>query len=177
MLLSGSMAIDLISGLLAGIFGILIGFSLDRTYERKKEKQRVATCLKLVHVELSHIRELTPPDIPDWSQFHTFNTDIWDSMISTGILSLLETEQALKLSALYSHIKDSSVEAKYFRQTWEEFQSIPESEYEKKHFVGKKLNDEGNSHWERLKVVRSQIDDVFKKDWWGKTSKINDAKS
>jgi hypothetical protein len=68
------------SGLLAGIFGILIGFSLDRVSERNKEKQRVATFLELVHRELSDIRQLTPPDITGTSQFYTFYTDIWDSL-------------------------------------------------------------------------------------------------
>lgn len=155
------------SGLLAGIFGILIGFSLDRVSERNKEKQRVATFLELVHGELSHIRKLTPPDITDTGQFYTFYTDIWDSMVSIGILSLLEPEQAVKLSALYKHIKATSVEAEWFRKAWEEYQSIPESEHEKKHdFVGKKLNELGENHLKRLTVLRQQIDDVFKEPWW-----------
>jgi hypothetical protein len=149
--------------IIAGLFGILFGFLLDRASERDNEKQTVATFLKLLYQELSEIREM-PTD--DTSRIYILYTDIWDSMVSSRILCLLEPYQVMKLSRLYKHIKGLSFEAEWFRQVYEEFLSIPESEFDKKYnFVGKRLNELGPYHLTNLKGLHKEIDDLFEKNW------------
>lgn len=160
-----------LTGLLAGIFGILIGFLLDRVSEIDKDNQTKTAFLKHIHEELSDIRKLPATDT---SRIYILYTDIWDSMVSSGILSLLEPDQVIKLSKLYKLIKGTSFEAEWFRRVWDEYQSIPESEYDKKNnYVGKKLNDLGKNQLDRLKTIHREIDAVFKEDWWGTRSRIN----
>lgn len=149
--------------IVAGLLGIFFGFLLNSASEHDNEKQTVATFLKLVYYELSEIREMPTNDT---SRVYILYTDIWDSMVSSRILCLLEPYQVMKLSRLYKHIKGASFEAEWFRQVYEEFLSIPESESEKKYnCVGKRLNELGLAQLSRLKDLDKEIDDLFKKDW------------
>lgn len=156
-----------ISGLLAGTFGILIGFSLDRNSEREKEERTATDFLKLIREELMDIRLKTPPDIKGTGEIYVLYTDIWDSIVSSGTLCLLDYDQVIKLSRVYKHIKATSFEAEWFRRGWEEYQSIPDIEiYKKNNYVGKKLNELGTAQIARLKTLRNEIDDILKEDWW-----------
>lgn len=165
--LSSSDEIGFMSGLIAGIFGILIGFQLNRIGDKEKEEKTKSIFLKSIHQELLQIRKLTPTDISDTGHFYTFYTDIWDSIVSSGNLCLLDSDQAIKLSNVYKFIKATSIEAEYFRRAWEEYQSIPDTEINKKqNFVGKKLDELGVAQMKRLSNLRGAIDDVLKEKWW-----------
>ncbi len=154
---------------IASLLGIFFGFLLDRAHERDKEKQTVATFLKFIQSELTEIRKMPSNDS---TQFHILHTDIWDSMVSSGILSLLEPDQVIKLSALYRNIKDTSGEAEYFRKSWEEYQSIPDEEFRKKEdCVGKKLREQALSQKARLKNLHNRIDDLFREFGWPESDK------
>jgi hypothetical protein len=148
---------------IAGLLGIIFGFMLSSASERDRDKQTVATFLKLVHHELMEIREMPTNDT---SRIYILYTDIWDSMVSSGILCLLKPLQVMRFSTLYKQIKGASFEAEWFRQVWEDYQDIPESEHDKKLCVGKKLDELGLAQLERLKMIQEKIDKLFIEDFW-----------
>jgi hypothetical protein len=148
----------------AGLLGIFFGFLLDRAHEREKEKQTEATFIKYTQEELTEIRKMPSNDS---SQFHILHTDIWDSMVSSGILGLLEPDLVSKLATLYRQIKDASFEAEAFRKGWDEYQSTPDQEsVKKKDFIGKMLRNQGLSQMNRLKQIHILIDNLFEEYGW-----------
>jgi len=76
------------SGLLAGIFGILIGFSLDRFSDEQKDIQTKDAFLNLIREELTDIKNSI---YPEENRTLILYTDIWDSVISSGVIRLLIT--------------------------------------------------------------------------------------
>jgi len=150
---------------IAGLLGIIFGFLLSSASDRDKDRQTATTFLKLIHHELIEIKEMTPNDP---FLIHVLYTDIWDSMVSSGMLCLLKPLQVMILSSLYKQIKRVSLNAEWLRQNWEEYQNIPESDSQKKKWVGEKLDKLGLEHFNSLKNLNQRIDQMLKEDMWVK---------
>jgi hypothetical protein len=154
-------------GLLAGIFGILIGFSLDRFSDEQKDIQTKNDFLNLIQEEL---RDIKSKIYPQTRSVYLLYTDIWDSMISSGVIKLLTSQQVTELSSVYKFIKGTSYEAEWVRQDFEELESIPQNKKDEIECVNKKCVGLMEGHIKRMNELNKQIDEVLKKEWWNKTS-------
>jgi hypothetical protein len=164
--------VSFLSGLLAGVLGILVGFSLDRASEEDKDNQIKDEFLKLIHEELTYIRSII---YPQTGRVNLLYTDIWDSVVSSGILRLLTTDQVRKLSQVYKDIKGASYEAEWIRRNSEEFDSLPDDEVGYKVAVLKKMADNVTRHKKRMEDISIKIDEVLKEDWWNKKGGKKDS--
>jgi hypothetical protein len=156
-----------LSGLTAGIFGILIGFSLDRVSDVDKDNQTKNDFLNLIREELTDIKNSI---YPKENRTLILYTDIWDSMISSGVIKLLTTKQVTKLSRLYKSIKGASYEAQWIRRNSEELDSLTYGKAEPQVAVAEKLMKNVVIHKRRLENITEEIDKVLKEDWWNKTN-------
>lgn len=151
-----------LTGITSGILGILLGFSLDRIIERVKDNKIKRDFLNLIYKELNEIKGLISPQV---TEVNLLYTDIWDSVVSSGVIRLLDFEQVTKLSNLYKSIKGTSYEAEWVRRDFEEFQSTPINADERK-VIEKKCIKIRNRHFERMQLISKQIDDVLEAKWW-----------
>ena len=156
-----------LTGLLAGIFGILIGFSLDRVSEVDKDNQTKTDFLNLIREELTDTKNNI---YPQKKETYILYTDIWDSMISTGVIRLLTTQQVTKLSKVYKSIKGASYEAEYFRRNSKENDRLIKANLLPRAAVTEKTLTSLIELKERMEDISKMIDDVLKEDWWNKTS-------
>jgi hypothetical protein len=150
-----------LSGLVAGIFGILIGFSLDRVSEAEKDNQTKDVFLNFIQEELITIKNRISPQK---NEILLLYTDAWDSMISSGLMRLLNAKQVLQLSRVYKEIKETSFEAERIRLNRDEWESTPNSDAEKKRVYGKFAYNL-NKHYERMANLSNLIDEVLKEEW------------
>ncbi len=153
------------SSLFAGIFGIVIGFQLDRISDRNKDSQTKADFLNLIHEELTEIRNMV---YPQTKETYILYTDVWDSAVSSGIIRLLSTEQVGTLSKIYKSIKGTSYEAEWVRKDYEELSGLPDDSSAKRPVL-KKCNGVRDRHYERMASLSKEIDKVLMKEWWNKT--------
>jgi hypothetical protein len=154
-----------LSGLLAGIFGIIIGFSLDRISDVDKDNQTKDDFLNLIREELTDIKNSI---YPKENRVLILYTDIWDSVISSGVIRLLITEQVLKLSRVYKSIKGASFEAEWIRRNSEELDSLIYDKADTKVAVSEKMINNVVRHKRRMENITEEIDKVLKEDWWKK---------
>ena len=158
---------DFLSGLLAGIFGILIGFSLNRVSEMNKSNQAKNDFLNLMREELTDIKNSIHPQKEG---VHVLYTDIWDSMISSGVIRLLTTEQVTKLSRVYKSIKAVSYEAEWVGRNSDELDNLHYDKVSSRVVVTEKLAFNLIHHKNHMEILSKMIDEVLKEEWWIKTS-------
>ena len=158
---------DFLSGLLAGIFGILIGFSLNKVSEINKANQTKNDFLKLIREELTDIKNSIHPQKEG---VHVLYTDIWDSMISSGVIRLLTTEQVTKLSRVYKSIKAVSYEAEWVGRNSDELDSLHYDKVSSRVAITEKLSVNLIHHKNHMEILTKMIDEVLKEEWWTKTS-------
>jgi|SRR5208283_4138609 len=158
---------DFLSGLLAGIFGILIGFSIDRSSDVNKDNQTKDDFLNLIREELTDTKNSI---YPQKEGVYILYTDIWDSVISSGVIRLLTTEQVTKLSRVYKSIKSASYEAEWIGLNSEDLDSLHYDKTRSKVAVTEKLAINLTHHNKRLENIGKMIDEVLKEDWWNKIS-------
>ena len=161
-LIPSSEVFSFLTGLLAGIFGILIGFTLDRISDIDKDNQTKEVFLKLIRDELNEIKSLISPQRKG---VYLLLTDIWDSIIASGIIRLLSPDQVTKLAGVYKQIKGVSYEAVWIRNNSEEWEGIPDTETAKKASAKKRLDNNFDHHKIRMENLSKQIDDVLKEKW------------
>lgn len=155
---------DFLSGLLAGIFGILIGFSLDRVSDVEQDIQTKNDFLNLLREELADIKNSI---YPQKEGVYVLYTDIWDSVISSGVIRLLTTEQVTKLSRVYKAIKSASYEAGWIALHSEELDSIHiDKTRSRTASVSEKLAVNLTHHNKRMENIGKMIDEVLKEAWW-----------
>lgn len=154
---------DFVTQFTAGLFGILLGFSLGMFAEKFKDNEVKQDFLNLIHEELNEIRGLIYPQV---NAVNLLYTDIWDSAISSGVIRLLTTDQVTKLPKVYKGIKGASYEAEWVRRDFEELESTPESQADMKTCIENKCIKVRDRHYERMKLISKQIDDALKEKWW-----------
>ena len=158
---------DFLGGLLAGIFGILIGFSLNKVSEVNKSNQTKDDFLNLIREELTDIKKSI---YPQKQGVHILYTDIWDSMISSGVIRLLTTEQVTKLSRVYKSIKVVSYEAEWVGRNSDALDSLHYDKEISREAVTEKSSINLVHHKKHMEILNDMIDEVLKEDWWTKTS-------
>ena len=147
---------DFIGALFAGIFGILIGFSLDRLSDLQKDNRTRDDFLKLIREELVTIKGRISPEK---NEILLLYTDAWDSMISSGLMRLLNAKQVLQLSRVYKEIKETSFEAERIRLNRDEFMVSPNSA------LRAKFSYNLNRHKDRMANLINLINEVLKEEW------------
>jgi hypothetical protein len=157
---------DFLSGLLAGIFGILIGFSIDRFSDVNKDNQTRDDFLNLIREELTDTKNSI---YPQKEGVYILYTDIWDSVISSGVIRLLTTEQVTKLSRVYKSIKSASYEAEWIGLNSEDLDSLHYDKARPRAAVAEKLAINLTHHNKRMENISKMIDEVLKEEWWTKT--------
>jgi hypothetical protein len=157
---------DFLSGLLAGIFGILIGFSLNKVSEVNKSNQTKNDFLNLIREELTDTKKNI---YPQKEGVHILYTDIWDSIISSGVIRLLTTEQVTKLSRVYKSIKVVSYEAEWVGRNSDALDSLHYDKVSSREAVTEKLSFNLVHHKKHMEILNGMIDEVLKEDWWIKT--------
>jgi len=158
---------DFLSGLLAGIFGILIGFSLERVSEVNKSNQTKNDFLKLIREELTDTKNNI---YPQKEGVHVLYSDIWDSVISSGVIRLLTTEQVTKLSRVYKSIKVVSYEAEWVGRNSDELDNLHYDKVSSRAAITEKLSINLNHHKKHMEILSKMIDEVLKEEWWTKKS-------
>jgi len=106
-----------------------MGFAFDRKIERIKDNGVKRDFLGLIHDELMEIKGKIPPQTKSVLMLYP---DIWNSVISSGVIRLLSSEQVTRLSKVYKSIKGTQYEAEWVRRAVEEFNSVPETEKERR---------------------------------------------
>jgi hypothetical protein len=147
----------------AGILGILIGFALDRKIEQIKDNRVKRVFLNLVHDELNEIKSAIYPQTKDVC---LYSPDIWDSIISSGVIRLFNSEQVNKLSNVYKYAKGHLFEAEWVRRALEECNSVPKIEKEKKEWLEKRLAELWSRYFERGEELNRRIEEILKEKWW-----------
>ena len=146
----------------AGILGVLLGFELNRKVDKQKDNRIKKDFLKLIYEELTKIKgQLHPP-----KEIYILYTDIWDSMVSSGLIRLLDSDQVSKLSRLYKGIKGTSYEAEWVRRNYEELCTIPDTDFPKKLCTQNNAVLNRDRHYERMKNLNQEIDNVLEEKWW-----------
>ncbi|HEY9756722.1 MAG TPA: hypothetical protein V6C97_16255 [Oculatellaceae cyanobacterium] len=153
---------NFLGGLFAGIFGIFVGFSLDRVNDREKDIQTRTDFINLIHEELSDIKNKV---YPQTKETYILYTDVWDSAVSSGVIRLFTTEQVRTLSKVYKSIKGTSYEAEWIRRDYEELESLPINSSAKAP-VALKCIQNRDRHGQRMEGLSKEIDEVLKKNWW-----------
>ena len=156
-LIPKSDAFDFLSGLLAGIFGILIGFSLNRISEEEKDKQTKDDFLKLIREELITIKSRISST--QKNEILLLYSDVWNSMVSSGVMRLLNAKQVLQLSRVYTEIKETSFEAERVRLSRDEFENSLDSATRAKFSLNL------NRYKDRVADLSKLIDEVLKEEW------------
>lgn len=146
--------------------GVFLAFMLDRFIDWRKDQKTKTSYLKLIHQELYDIRVFASAEIQYTGQLRSLYTDIWDSMVSSGDLCLLDAEQVLTLSTLYKHIKGAAFELEWFRKVADQYATIPDAEINMKKMFKNKLEEGIQIQMDKLKALQAEIDDVFQKKWW-----------
>ncbi len=150
-----------LTGLLAGIFGILIGFSLNRVSEVGKDNQTKDDFLNLIREELTDIKNKISPQN---KEVYILYTDIWDSMISTGFIRLLTAKQVTELSKVYKSIKEASYEAECNRQYSEQVENLILSNLLQRKAVENTLTINESNYKKRLENISTMIDKVLNEE-------------
>ena len=146
----------------AGVLGVLLGFLLNRKVDKQKDNRVKKDFLKLIYEELTKIKgQLHPP-----KEIYILYTDIWDSMVSSGLIRLLNSDQVSKLSRLYKAIKGTSYEAEWVRRNYEELCTIPDIDFAKKLATQDNAVLNRDRQYERMKGLNQDIDNVLKEKWW-----------
>jgi hypothetical protein len=153
-----------VGSLFAGIFGIIIGFQLDRISDKNKDFQTKNDFLNLIHEELTEIRKKV---YPQTRETYILYTDVWDSAVSSGVIRLLSTEQVGALSKIYKSIKGTSYEAEWVRRDFEELQGLPDDSSSKIPVLIKCIGVR-DRHYERMENLSKEIDGILKKGWWNR---------
>ena len=107
-----SNAVEFIILFSAGFLGILVSLTLNETQQKKKDSEIARDFLNLIHEELTEIKNDVDTQKSDVFIVYTY---IWDSMVSSGLLRLLTSDQVSKLSVLYKEIKGASYEAEWVK--------------------------------------------------------------
>jgi len=147
----------------AGILGILIGFALDRKIEQIKDNRVKKDFLKLIYGELTEIRGKIPPQSQSVLMLYP---EVWDSLISSGVIRLLSSEQVTKLSKIYRNIKGTQYEAEWVRRAVEEFNNVPESQRVRRQWLQNRYLKLWLRYLESGKELSKEIEDILKEDWW-----------
>ena len=147
----------------AGFLGILVSLTLNESMETGKDKRIARDFLNLIHMELAEIKN----DV-DTKKSHVFivYTYIWDSMVSSGLLRLLTSDQVGKLSVLYKEIKGASYESERVNHIYEELKNAMMRTPEVLNAlpIAEKNVAENRSCVGKLST---DIDKVLNEKWWG----------
>jgi len=162
-LYSATTFLNFLTSFVAGILGILIGFGLDRKIEQIKNNRIKRDYLTLIHYELEEIKGKIYPQVKSVNMLYP---EIWDSLISSGIIRLLSSEQVTKLSKVYRFIKGTQFEAEWVRRAIEEYNNVSLSERERKLWLLGRCTALRLRHDERGEKLSKQIEDILKEKWW-----------
>ena len=160
---SATTFLSFLTSLSAGILGILIGFALDRKIERIKHNRVKRDFLTLIHDELTEIKGKISPQTKSVLMVYP---DVWDSLISSGVIRLLSSEQVTRLSKVYKSIKGTQYEAEWVRRAIEEYNNVPPSEKERRQWLKNRFSELWLRHNERGKGLSKEIEDILKEKWW-----------
>jgi len=152
----------------AGVLGILLGFALDRAMEKQKDNEVRRAFLALIHDELTEIKGKIPPQT---TGVYMLYPEVWDSLVASGIIRLLSSEQVTKLTKVYRNVKGTQYEAEWVRRAVEEFNNVPESENQKREWLKNRYNELWNRHLERGNELTKEIENLLKEKWW-KSEKV-----
>lgn len=110
--------------------------------------------MNLIHDELIEIKKSIHPQA---NEIYLFYTDIWDSVVSSGMVRLLTTDQVTKLSKVYKSIKGVSYETQWVRRDYEELQSTP-NPADKRACIEEKCIEIRDSHYNRMIVLVKKVE-------------------
>lgn len=158
-----SNAVEFIILFSAGFLGILVSLTLNETQQKKKDSEIARDFLNLIHKELTEIKNDVDTQKSDVFIVYTY---IWDSMVSSGLLRLLTSDQVSKLSVLYKEIKGASYEAEWVKRAYEGLKYAPMQTNEVLNAlpIAEKNVDENRS---RVRNLGTKIDSVLNEKWWG----------
>jgi hypothetical protein len=156
--------LEFVIAYVSGVFGILLGFSLDRLIDRVKDGQTKKEFLNLINEELTEIKRKL--DLKT-NKAEILYTDVWDSAISSGAVRLLSVGQVTELSRVYKSIKSFSFEAEFIKRGFEELEKMPESRKTREPFAQETRYYELSGKYSKNKEALSkEIDDLLKEKWW-----------
>lgn len=160
---SATTFLGFLTSFVAGVLGILIGFGLDRKIEQRKNNRIKRDFLPLIHYELTEIKGKIYPQTETVNMLYP---EIWDSLISSGVIRLLSSEQVTKLSKVYRFIKGTQFEAEWVRRAIEEYNNVPPAEKERRQWLKNRFSELWLRHNERGKGLSKEIEDILKEKWW-----------
>lgn len=141
----------------AGLLGVYLAFTLDRTVEnRKKEKER-----KDLLCDLRDELEESKAKLTGKGNLHF--PDIWKSAISSGQIRLLTSEQVRKLSKVYRRIQAIEYEAKVVRQNRE---ILATCEPLQRDIVAKRHGILSSILIENETKLCNEISELLRENWW-----------
>ncbi len=152
-----------LSELFAGILGILIGFSLNRRIDARKDEQDKKDLLRDLRDELEETKRKIFPQTESVLMLYP---ETWDSATSSGRIRVLNSEQVRKLSKVYRDIKGTQYEGEWVRRAVEEFNNVPETEKERRKWLEKRYSDLWARQLERGKELSVEIEEILKEKWW-----------
>ena len=150
---------DYLTEFSATMLGVLFAFNLNRHLESRKQEQVKNDLLCDICDELKESRDKLNGN----SNLHF--PDIWKSAISSGQVRLLSSEQVRKISSVYEQIQAIEYEAKWVKQTKEDFETCEPNLSNKLAMRHGKLAAIQIDHEKKLRI---KIEELLKEKWWNK---------
>jgi hypothetical protein len=146
---------------LAGLFGVLLAFTLDRAIDEKKRRQDKEDLLRDLSTELGVIKS----NLTGKGNLHF--PDIWESAISSGQIRLLDSEQVRKLASIYHDVKGMEYEAIRCRDLAEKIR-LEKTKGQTQHLNELTYLWGGYSAGliGQEKKLLSKIEEILKEEWW-----------
>ena len=154
----------LLSQLLVTFLGVFLAFALNRYIEKQKRREDEKTLFIHLYNELNEIKGKLDKD-----KTLSF-PEIWESVVSSGQMRILDPLQAILITRVYREIKQVEEIQENNRELVEQFEFqknkyTPDSiEYSKE--LTEKYYQYQKSQQERRKNLLINIEALLKKKWW-----------
>jgi hypothetical protein len=132
----------------AGMLGVFSAFSLNRLVDWQKDQEIKKDVLRDIHYELVETQKKLGHWVP------LLYTYVWDSVVVSGQIRLLNSEQIEKLIRVYKLIKETHFESQRIREIEHLAYSVPKNQ----NLI--------QAHNVQIASVRDMIKKVLKEDWW-----------
>jgi hypothetical protein len=137
--------------------GVFLAFMLDRLIDWRKEQQAKKEMLKNLACELNELKKSLTGDA------YKLYPDVWDSVVASGKLELLSSDQLTKLTNVYRIIKGTDYEAVRVRDAKEAF--MQNNHPSVMIHLQENWTRISSNHLKRMAETNALIDEVLKEPW------------
>lgn len=156
--------IPLLSQLLVTFLGVFLAFALNRYIEKQKRREDEKTLFIHLFNELNDVQGQLIKDEP------LSFPDIWESVVSSGQMRVLDPLQAILITRVYREIKQVEEIQENNRDMVDQFELQKKKYKPTSKEYSKELDDKYNQYkqaqQERRKKLLENVKKLLGKTWW-----------